>query len=154
VKHFAYLSLTVLLLTPLAAPTAQAEEDGPYYVQLLGFMVDAVKNGETVGQVPTTPFLETADKEAAKAVCKKKNRVREALISSTFGQEIEIDAKNQPVYDDLEKRVKYVINKTLRKKLVKTVILKQGTYGMGQGVTSKLPYNSMGCRPIKELPDK
>jgi len=154
VKYFAPLSLVALFLTLLTAPVVQAEEDGPYYVQMLGFMVDAEKNGEPVGQVSTTPFLQTADKETAKAICKKKNRVREALVSSTFGQEIKINAKGAPVYGKLEARVRYVVNKALRKKLVKAVILKQGTFGMGSGVSSKLPYNSMGCRPLKEIPSK
>ena len=150
-RIFAVCFAAVLFLT-LGPNFAQAdEEEGPYYVQLLSFMLNAEQNGQRSGQVPTTPYLTTATKDDAAIICQKFSHVREAVVGTAFNAVVPIE-KGAPVYAKIEAQMKRAINRSLRKRLVSQVTLMLGAHPMGQGVTSRLPYNSMGCRALTELP--
>ena len=150
-KHLFSASLLAISLLA-SASQARAEDESPFYVQLLSFMANVDENGKRAGQVPTTPYLTTASKKDAAYICKKFNRVREAIVSTAFNETITLDGTGKPDYGKMQAAMKEAITKALRKKLVSDLTLMKGAHPMGQGVASKLPYNSMGCRALTALP--
>ena len=150
-RIFAIYFAAAFFLTQGSSFALADEEEGPYYVQLLSFMLNAEQNGQRSGQVPTTPYLTTATKESAEIICQKFSHVREAVVGTAFNAVVPIE-KGAPIYTEIEAQMKRAINRSLRKRLVSQVTLMLGAHPMGQGVSSKLPYNAMGCRALTELP--
>ncbi|MEQ8194452.1 MAG: hypothetical protein RIB59_08175, partial [Rhodospirillales bacterium] len=121
----------------------------PTYVQLKPFMAP-VREGDGTGTTPVTVFLESYRSDWIGTICRHHPRIRDVVLTLLF--QAPISAAGGP--DDLE-NLEYnlvePINMALGHNLVKSVRVVHGAKKMSSGAVARLPFNSSGCKGIKDI---
>lgn len=151
-RLFIILCATLLFFTQTRVIT-QAWADDSVKIQLHSVMAPLIENSRALGNTSVTPFLEARTQDDASAICKHHQLVKEAIFNVFYNHPVKKEG-NSIIFGSHGKRIKKAVNKALKQDLVTDVHLYAGTQSMAQGVSGKLPYANIGCRPIIKLPER
>ena len=121
----------------------------PTYVQLKPFMAPT-RDGDGLNSTPVTVFIESHRSDWIGTICQHHPRLRDVVLTILYQAPISVTGGPDEL-ENLEYNLVEPINMALGRNFVKSVRVVLGAKKMSSGAVARLPFNSAGCKGIKDI---
>ena len=124
-KTVLFAAAVGLVASPAGSADKKANPLDPVQIMLKSFELPPAGGGELI---TFTPFVVVYDQELLWDVSYGEPKIRDAFNMELLTRKVKVDAKGHPILKPLQKRMRALANRALKRKLIKRLYLVEGEY--------------------------